>query len=967
MLDADQPLDNSNITGACSRVMSRTRFPACRSLPAGLSTYPVAEPQLAFPINSQVPPVAYASQPYDFVFSETTFVSSAPQISYTITNGPNWLEIDSASRRFSGVPNGEEVGAATIQLVASDSTGQTSTSFTFVVAESSDLHVDAPILPQLERSGATSSPNSLLAHRQEPFNLSFGEDTFRGAVPATRYYAVSADNTPLPPWVQFDEYTLSFSGTTPALVSALAGPQTYGLRLIASNVPGFAEAAIDFDIVISRRVFGFSTASQNISISPSVPFQSASFRSFLSLDGQAVADNQLASVDADVPTWVSFDKNQLSLSGTPSVSTNATITISVTDIYGDVAHATVFLQGSANGSELLGTLAVINVTAGEYFSYTLATPSFSHSTRAIADLDDAYSWLNFDPSSWTLSGHVPVDQNAQPLDIRITFEDTASTATGDVVLQVVHATRATGVTSTQVSKTQTLPKASVTSEGPVPATSPRNQKTSNRHALHVTLAIVFPLFAASLVLLLFLCCLRRKKHSKRRVSKNSVEDSPGSGEGPGQEPAPRTALSTEILGLVNPQQPAPPRPPRLDLQLPNDSMRQSRQSLSAAARLGPLSQHRISQIFADDPGLATGVAIPRRAANTAESGETTDFAPAAASVNQGALPQGPLSSIVSRSSIAGRQSWNRHSSRLSQQIVLPAIVGLPDRRSGAGHGAGLLLPPDATASRMSWRDTWTSYPSIDPRRTTVVLESFPAPPGDGSDSGKSLPRTKIPPPLLRVVSEDSDEAMSFEEQRQRWHTERARARLEGISRFSNEGSARMMGSNRTPWRARDNATEKSEPSKPISKPKVLGERSYEHSWSEWSGVGPAARESSQVRSPSVSHILSRPVSRRRPSVASSGQFESVTSSDSQWEDEEDLEVEESKEGFRQWQTYNRSQASPRLPLSPVPASRENSDRRSASDYTRYQTRVAAGRWHVSVEERGLTRSYGSQSGSFRFL
>ncbi|ETI23618.1 hypothetical protein G647_05420 [Cladophialophora carrionii CBS 160.54] len=926
-----------------------------------------AAPQLAFPINSQVPPVAYVSEPYDFVFSEITFLSSAPQISYTITNSPKWLDLDSAARKFSGVPDADEVGAATFQLVASDSTGQTSTSVTFVVAESPELHIDAPILPQLERNGPTSSPNSLLAHPEEPFNFSFGEDTFRGAAFATRYYAVSADDTPLPSWVHFDDSRLSFSGTTPALVSNLARSQTYGLRLIASNVPGFAEAAIDFNIVISRRVFGFSTASQNITVSPDVPFQSASFRSFLSLDGQVVADNQVASVDADVPTWVSFDKSQLSLSGTPGISANATITISVTDVYGDIARATVFLQSSAARSELLGTLAVVNVTAGEYFSYTLATPSLSHTSRATADLGDAQGWLNFDSLSRTLSGHVPLDLNAQTLYIRIAFQETTSTATGDVVLQVVQGTRATGVTSTQVSKTQTLPQASVTSEDPVPATGSRNQKPTNGHTLHLILAIVFSVFGASLVLLLLLCCLRRKKHSKRRVSKTSIEDSPGSGEGHGQRAAPQTALSTEILGLVNPQGPAPPRPPRLDLRWSNDSMRQPRQSLSAAARPRQLSQHRISQIFTDDRGPATVVATPSRAANTAEPGGTTDFAPAAASVKQTALSQGPLSPIVSRSSIAGRRSPNRLSSRLSQQIVLPAIGGLPDRRSGAGHGAGILLPPDATASRMSWRDSWTSNPSTDHRRTTLVLESFPAPPGDGSGSGKSPPRTRKPTPLLRVVSEDGDEAMSFEEQRQRWHTERARAKLEGISRFSNGGSARMMGSVRTPWRARSKATETDEPSKSISKPTVVGGRSCEYSWSQWSGVGPAARESLKVRSPPVSHILSRPVSRRRPSFASSGQFESVTSSDSLWEDEEDLEVEEPKQGFRRWQIDNSSQASPRLPFNPVRASRENSGRRSASDDTRAHTRVADRRQQVSVEEGGLTRSSGSQSGSFRFV
>jgi hypothetical protein len=109
------------------------------------------------------------------------------------------------------------------------------------------------------------------------------------------------------------------------------------------------------------------------------------------------------------------------------------------------------------------------------------------------------------------------------------------------------------------------------------------------------------------------------------------------------------------------------------------------------------------------------------------------------------------------------------------------------------------------------------------------------------------------------------------------------------------------------------------------------------------------------------------MSRSRPSIASTDQFESVTSSDSQWEDDDDLVVEETQQGLRRWQTDNRSQASPRLPFSPVPASRQNSARRSASDDHWQHKLVADRRKHVSVEEGGLKRSYGSQRGSFRFL
>ncbi|OQV02012.1 hypothetical protein CLAIMM_07271 [Cladophialophora immunda] len=392
--------------------------------------YSPALPELAFPLNSQIPPVAYVSQPYNFAFSANTFTSSVPQISYTITHGPKWLGLDSGSRQFRGIPTPSDVGTTTLQLVASDSTGQLSTSVTFVVVGSPTLKLNSPLLPQLEQSNLISPPNSLLAHPQQPFHVGFGRHIFSGATFGTKYYAVSADNTPLPPWVQFDESLLEFSGTTPALVSPLAGSQTYGLRLIASNVPGFAELTIDFQIVISRRILAFSTASQNVQVSTGAHFQTLPLRPLITLDGGPVTDDQILNIEASVPAWAKLDREQLSLSGTSDGSASTTVTITVTDIYQDVANATVFLENTGASSVPLGIIGIVNVTAGEYFSYNEITPSSSPWVRAIAALGNASAWLNFNPQTWALSGLVPQNLSPQTLSVSITFANASTDGEG---------------------------------------------------------------------------------------------------------------------------------------------------------------------------------------------------------------------------------------------------------------------------------------------------------------------------------------------------------------------------------------------------------------------------------------------------------------------------------------------------------------------------------------------------------
>jgi hypothetical protein len=145
----------------------------------------------------------------------------------------------------------------------------------------------------------------------------------------------------------------------------------------------------------------------------------------------------------------------------------------------------------------------------------------------------------------------------------------------------------------------------------------------------------------------------------------------------------------------------------------------------------------------------------------------------------------------------------------------------------------------------------------------------------------------------------------------------------------------------------------------------LDDASREHSWSKWSGVGPAAYE--PLRAGRASNLNREGVPRPRTtvSIASSRQFDSVTSSDSLWEDE-NLVVEETKDGDRQWQTEGSSTASPRLPFESFsPSSEHHYQEKGISKPG--QARVADRRKHISVERSRLKKSQGSQHGSFRFI
>jgi axial budding pattern protein 2 len=930
-----------------------------------------AAPELAFPINSQIPPVAYASRPFDFIFSESTFTSSAPQISYVINNAPKWLSLDSNSRALSGTPGQADIGAANFELVASDSAGRTSASVTLVVQSSIGVQPGQPILPQLQRSGTVVTPNSLLLQTQQAFHVSSQPDTFSGATASTKYYAVSADNTPLPPWIQFDDSDLSFSGTTPTLVSSLGGPQEYGFKLIASDVPGFAEAAVEFNLVISERVLAFNQSSTSISFTPGVHLETASLRPMLTLNGAPVADNQIVSVTAVNFGELQLDKQAIKLQGTLESDADITVTISVSDVYGDVANTTVVLtstQATTNKTVPLGAIADLNITTGTFFSYPLATPQFSPTLRASANLGNASSWLTFDRHNWTLYGQVPADHPAGTINVPIEFENATTTESGEVVLRLQLAvagspTASSAHTATNPPHVQESVTNTALGTASSTATAAGVSSASGAHVLHIILAVVFSLIGALCLPLLAIFYIRRRRAKKGKSSPNSSEETPPvaiSETASAQQSEPVLYNGQPITVHRTP----PPRPPRIDLTWSNDSFRQSGQRLSGSIRPAPLSLHRTTQSLAENQVWSLEAAMMGESGNAARR---TRPSVAISPPPVESLPVKPSPAVLARSLTAITQSQPRPASTVSRQSTLSPSLRLPDRRSGAGHGSSIFGSLDQMTERASWRNSWLTNVSTDNGRTTAVLNSFPNPPGDRAAVASLVrppSRGKHKIPVLRVVSEDSIEEPTFEEQRQRWYTERARARLEGSVRFSNAGSKRTFSGPSTLRRVTSSDAARAAKASAIEalKPSIANTSGFrEHSWSRWSGVGPAAQHTPRMQSPAL---------RSQPSVASSGQFESMTSSDSQWEDE-NLVAQETGKGTRKWQTdTGSSQASPWLPFSPVPPAREkmaSNSRNASGENARQQTQLADGRKRVSMEAAGLPRSCGSQRGSFRFI
>ncbi|KAB8698129.1 hypothetical protein FH972_026379 [Carpinus fangiana] len=268
-----------------------------------LSTAAYSAPEVAFPINNQVPPVARVSEAYIYEFAPNTYSAvDSNALVYTIQRAPAWLSLDGRTRTFSGTPAASDIGSFAFQLEATDEFGIAHLQVTLVVVDDKAPTVIGNISKALAMTGPLSEPTTLALGPGIPFEIHIGSDMFQGGEGKLWLYPTSDNRSPLPSWVAFDVAKASFVGVTPQPATA---PRNYGLSLYASTVPGFAEAGVDFAISVVNHKLIFDTVDLDLSLAATVPV-SIDLKKLLTLDGQAVSADDVASAGVKGPDWLSW-------------------------------------------------------------------------------------------------------------------------------------------------------------------------------------------------------------------------------------------------------------------------------------------------------------------------------------------------------------------------------------------------------------------------------------------------------------------------------------------------------------------------------------------------------------------------------------------------------------------------------------------------------------------------------------
>ncbi|RYP87162.1 hypothetical protein DL770_004813 [Monosporascus sp. CRB-9-2] len=462
-----------------------------------------------FPLNSQLPPVARAAEPFSFVFSPLTFSSPYP-MTYSLRGAPAWLSVDSDARRLFGTPgdeyNGDDRDKAVVgvpfELVARDATGAAAANAMLVVSRNRAPAVEVPLAEQIATMGAYSAPSSLLLYPSRAFSFAFAKRTFHASddeVSTLNYYAVSGNNAPLPSWVSFDAETLTFSGMTPPLESLVQPPQTFGFQLVASDVVGFSSASVPFSIVVGNHELTVDEAVVKLNASHGKPFAYAGLLETLKIDKRPLSPEEVTSIEAlDLPEWLGFDTETWKLSGTPDATAESSnVTIALADKYADTLNVTLMIE--MNTKIFISDLPGIYVTTGEVLSFDLKRYLFDPQGIDIyIESQPESPWISLDSASKKLSGTAPEPRAATyATDITVTFKAALKRSNDtDMRTMILHVVN---------------PSATGPTPEPTTAPAPKDVKddTSRRNLLWLLLPFLLLICAIAILTLFY---LRRRRH-----------------------------------------------------------------------------------------------------------------------------------------------------------------------------------------------------------------------------------------------------------------------------------------------------------------------------------------------------------------------------------------------------------------------------------------------------------------------
>ena len=404
----------------------------------------------SLPISPPMKMRASASRFRPASFSDVD-VGDTLTLSATLADGsplPAWLSFDPATQTFSGTPLNDDVGALTIRVTATDTSGATATQdFTVTVNNTNDGPVASAVI-------ADQSTNEDAGFSFTVPPASFTDVDVGDTLTLS---ATLADGSPLPAWLSFDPATNTFSGTP---LNDDVGSLT--IRVTATDTAG-ASATQDFTVTVNNTndgpvasaVIADQSTNEDAGFSFTVPATS-----FTDVDvGDTLTLSATLADGSPLPAWLASIRQRRRSPARRSTTMSGALSIRVTATDTAGASATQdFTVTVANTNDApVASVTIANQSTNEDagFSFTVPAASFTDVdvgdtltlSATLADGSPLPAWLSFDPATQTFTG-TPLNDDVGSLSIRVTATDTSgATATQDFTVTVNNTNDAPVITS----------------------------------------------------------------------------------------------------------------------------------------------------------------------------------------------------------------------------------------------------------------------------------------------------------------------------------------------------------------------------------------------------------------------------------------------------------------------------------------------------------------------------------------
>lgn len=375
-------------------------------------------PTLNFPLQAQLPPVARVNQYFEWSLLSNTFTSDAV-VTYAALDMPSWLAFDANTLTFHGLPTSGDTGNNFV-IVQANATGRAvgiQSGFHCLVVNGRGPQVRAPVQAQLTdgeaviSSAYVQSDGSIRIPPSWSFSIGFQYYTISDGDSPVYYTAYRAGTTSLPNWLQFDNETVTFGGLAPA------NTNNFDIDLYGSDHYGYGDVKQTFSIVIGQHSFILDSPLPTINVTAKDAVVYTIPTSGLILDGQRIRSANLTSVQASIPSnvsYLSYDSGSRTISGTLPSELPSTDNIYIPVTFTDAFNDTILTNVTISITPLLfsqSDLPGVNITGGKYFNAALDTFLISNETSYSAAFDPptSSSWLTFHNDTKMLDGTPPLD------------------------------------------------------------------------------------------------------------------------------------------------------------------------------------------------------------------------------------------------------------------------------------------------------------------------------------------------------------------------------------------------------------------------------------------------------------------------------------------------------------------------------------------------------------------------------